>query len=244
MLFLLGLFGRSVDRHRIELDVRTQPQMRREASVVGLTIAIATVVGFATSTTFATRYAAAFYPLFMLVAAVGLCRFSGRRARNLVAAAFLVLGLVGGIYNARTDRTQAGEVAAAIRAAAQPGDIVVICPDQLGPSVHRLLPDSLGLTQLSYPTLGDPAFVDWRDYEKRNAAADPAAIAKEVVGRAGNAHSVWLVTSGAYKTFEGQCEGLDNALGATLPSRQLVTIEDGDAFNEHASLVQYAGPAS
>jgi 4-amino-4-deoxy-L-arabinose transferase-like glycosyltransferase len=244
MLFLLGLFGRAVDRRRIEIDVRTQPQVRHEAAVIALTIAIATAVGYLSSTTFATRYAAAFYPLFMLIAAVGLCRFSGRVARDLVAAGFLVLGLIGGVNNAITDRTQAGDVAAAIRAGAQPGDVVVMCPDQLGPAMHRLLPDSLGLTQLAYPTLGDPSFVDWREYAKRNAAADPAAIADEIVARAGKAHSVWLVVSGTYKTLEGQCEALDNVLGSALPGRDTVVIENGNKFFEHESLVRYNGPAS
>ena len=49
----------------------------------------------------------------------------------------------------RTNRTQAGEVAAVLRADAAPGDVVVYCPDQLGPAVHRLAPP--GLDEVTYP---------------------------------------------------------------------------------------------
>jgi hypothetical protein len=243
-LFVIGLVARALDERRLEIDVRTTPLVRREAAIVGLTVAIATAAGFATRTTFATRYAAVFFPLFLLVAAAGLTRFAGRGARGVIAVGLLGLGFVGGVHNVVTDRTQAGTIAASIRSAAQPGDVVVICPDQLGPSVHRLLPASLGLVQLSYPTLDDPSFVDWRDYADRNAANDPVAIAHEVIARAGSAHSVWLVDDGGYKTFAGQCELVERELGTAFGAGELLVINDGDTFFEHASLLRYAGPAS
>ena len=93
------------------------------------------------------------------------------------------LGLVGGLRNATEQRTQAGQVAAVLTAEAQPGDLVVYCPDQLGPSVHRLAPG--GLDEVTYPDLTSPAFVDWVDYQERLDAADPAAFADAVVARAG-----------------------------------------------------------
>ena len=244
VLFAIGLVARAIDDHRLEIDVRSTPLVRREAMVVGLTVAIATVAGFATRTTFATRYAAVLFPLFLLIAAAGLTRFVGVRARGAIAVALLGLGVVGGVHNAVTDRTQAGKAADAIRAGAQPGDVVVMCPDQLGPSVHRLLPAELGLVQLSYPTLDDPSLVDWRDYADRNAANDPAAIADAVVARATAAHSVWLVDDGGYKTFAGQCEALESELASALGPAELLVVNDGDEFFEHASLFRFPGPAS
>jgi hypothetical protein len=243
-LFVVGLVARSIDEYRLEIDVRTTPLVRREATVVGLTVAIATVAGYATRTTFATRYAAVLFPLFLLVAAVGLTRFVGVVARGSIAVALLTLGVVGGVHNAITDRTQVGKVTEQIRAGAQPGDVVLICPDQLGPSVHRLLPPALGLVQLSYPSLDDPSLVDWRDYADRNGSNDPIAIANEVVARAGSAHSIWLVDSTGYKTYEGQCEAVESELGQKLGRGQLLVIDDGDTFFEHASLLRFAGPAS
>ncbi|MEY2403062.1 MAG: mannosyltransferase, partial [Acidimicrobiaceae bacterium] len=47
VLFVVGLVARSIDAYRLEVDVRTTPLVRREALVVGLTIAIATVACFA-----------------------------------------------------------------------------------------------------------------------------------------------------------------------------------------------------
>ena len=193
--------------------------------------------GYKAETTEALR----FFPLYPLV---------GRALHALAAmpagTALLVLGLgiVGGLHSATTDRTQAGQVADVIRAEAKPGDIVLICPDQLGPSLHRLLPARLGLQQLAYPTLADPSFVDWRDYADRNAAVNPTAVADEVVARARGGHTIWLVDSGSYKTLEGQCEAVEQELGAKVGSVAIRVNEDGGAFFEHESLVQYPGPAS
>jgi hypothetical protein len=239
-LFALGLFGRAVDDRRIELDVRTVPQVRREAAVVGATVLIASAAGYATGTTFASRYAAVFVPLFLVVAAVGLTRFEGRVVRGVVAAAVLVLGVVGGVHNITTDRTQTGEISAAIRAGAKPDDLVVICPDQLGPAMHRLLPTEL--RQETYPLLASPDLVDWRDYEQRNAAANPTATAEKVVeqARAAHATNIWLVTSGSYKTFEGQCEQLGAEIGARVGPGEGLVSENNAKFFEYASLFRFS----
>jgi uncharacterized membrane protein len=243
-LFALGLLGRAVDRTRIELVLSTVPQVRREAIVVALTIALGASAGVATRTTFATRYAAVFLPLFLLVAAVGVTRFAAPVARGIVLAGVVVLGLIGGVHNVVTDRTQVGVVAAAIRAQAVPGDVVFICPDQLGPSVHRVLPDALGLHEVVYPTLAAPDFVDWRDYAARNAAADPTVVADQLAQSVSGAHAVWVVLSGGYKTYEGQCEAVLAELGVRLGSGRQLVAEDGDTFFEHAALFRFPGPAS
>jgi len=243
-LFVLGLLAVAIDDHRLELDLRTRPQVRREAALVALTLAIASLAGYATRTTFATRYAAVVFPLFLIVAAVGLTRLDMPIVRPIVVLTFITLGVVGGIYNVKTDRTQAGHIAAAVRSGLQPGDVVVMCPDQLGPSVHRLLPSSV--EQVTYPSFGSPDRVDWREYAQRSERADPKAFAAGVTDRAGasHAHSVWLVTSGSYKTFEGQCEALTNELSIRLGAGTVAVQEDGDAFFEHAALIQFPGPAA
>jgi hypothetical protein len=110
--------------------------------------------------------------------------------------------------------------------------------------VHRLLPTTLQLKQLTYPMLSDPALVDWRDYADRNRAVDPRAVADAVVTRSSGAHAVWLVDSGSYKTFEGQCEAVESELSAKLGAGRVRVVEDGDTYFEHASLVQFRGPAS
>jgi len=238
-LCLLGLLASRLDGWRLTLDLRTRPQVRREATVVVLTLAVAAVAGYVTRTTYATRYASVVFPLVLLVAAVGLTRLDVGMVRIVAVAVIVVLGLVGGVHNAVTDRTQAGQIAGAIEAGVRPHDLVVICPDQLGPSVHRLLPTSV--TQFTYPNFASPDRVDWRDYAARNAAADPVAFADGVVQRArsSGAPSVWLVSSGSYKTLEGQCEGVAAELAKYAPVSSVVA-EDGDTYFEHAGLLRFA----
>jgi len=233
-----------MDDHRLVVDVRTVPQVRREAAVVGLTLAIACAAGYATRTTFATRYMAVIFPLFLVVAAVGLTRLDMPVVRQVAVVTLAVLGLVGSVNNAVGDRTQAGQIVAAMAPDLQPGDLVVMCPDQLGPSAHRLLPSSIA--QVTYPTFGSPDRVDWRDYEQRNAKGDPRAFAAGVVDRAtaSGAHSVWLITSPGYKTFEGQCEALTTELGTRFGGAAQTVAEDADNFYEHAALFRFTGPAA
>jgi hypothetical protein len=244
ILFLLGLLATRIDDLRLTLDLRTVPQVRREAAIVALTFAIAIAAGYITQTTYATRYAAVIFPLFLIVAAVGLTRLDTPVVLPIAVGAFVILGFVGGANDVLSDRTQAGEIASAIRADLQPGDVVMTCPDQLGPAMQRVLPASV--MQFTYPAFGSPDRVDWRDYEERNARADPAAVADELARRAGtsSAHSVWLVASGAYKTLEGQCEALTAALASRLGNPEFVVAENATDFYEHAALIRFPGPAA
>jgi hypothetical protein len=184
------------------------------------------------------RYAAVVLPLFLGMGAAGLACFLGRRARAIAGALAVGPGLILGLAQAVDQpRTQAGRVVDAIVAdGASEGDLVVVCPDQLGPAVDRLLPG--GVEALAYPTLGSPAFVDWEDYEERNAAVDPAEVAAEVVARAGPDATIYLATNTTYRTFEGQCEALAAALAAQRPGGRVLVSADAE-FYEPASLLAY-----
>ncbi len=237
LLGLLALLGRAVDTNRIELDLGTRPAARGEWAVAVLTLALAVVVSYASRAAFAGRYTAVIHPLVVLVAALGVVVLPGRRLRVAVVGAIALGGVGFGVANLLIDRTQAGQIADAIAAEAGPDDVVAYCPDQLGPGTTRLLGDEPpGAT---FPEAGDPRFVDWVDYAARVEAGDPAAFADEVVERAG-AGAVWLVWSGQYRTVEGVCEELVNALAARRPGWSVV-VESGDQF-EHAWLHRYAAP--
>jgi hypothetical protein len=150
----------------------------------------------------------------------------------------LVLGgLLGGYRNVTVERTQLGaEVVPAINASAKPGDIVLYCPDQLGPAgTHHLRGD---VVTLAYPTLGPTDRVDWVDYADRNAAADPDAIAQEVLKRAGD-HTIWYVWAGTYRTFEGQCEAVNSALLRARPQGVARVTDNGNKYFEHAWLFEF-----
>jgi hypothetical protein len=239
-LFVLGVFGRALSRSRILLNLRTEEQFRYEAVVTILTLAIGGGVAFLTASAFASRYASVFFPLFLLVVAGGVTRFTHRWIRFGVLAAMLVSSL-GGVYFAATDqRSQAREVAAAIESVAQPGDLVIYCPDQLGPAGAREL--DADLDQVAYPTFAAPEFVDWVDYEQRNAAADPPGFASAAVDRVGPDGGIFVVWNGEYRTLEGQCELLVDSLSILRPGGQTVVANGAGDFFEFAT-VAYFPPA-
>jgi len=184
-------------------------RLRRRVPELLIGIAFATMlVGVIVSqiegSAYALRYSAIAVAPFLLAVTwgVGVLRPPWRACAVTVA---VVLGLViGAGYPART-RTQAKEVADALKLAG-PTDSVVFCPDQLGPAVHRLAPDAG--RQLVYPTMGSPEIVNWVDYKARNEAANPEAFARAVVGRTPPTAAIWLVYAADYPTFGNACTDL------------------------------------
>jgi mannosyltransferase len=237
VLVALALFARATDDHHLELDLRTRPHVRAELVVVAGTLAIATLAGYATASAFASRYTATVFPLAILVAGYGVTRLPTSMARGIALVATAALGLVGGIDNAVTQRTQGGDVARYIEANGAPGDVVAFCPDQLGPSVVRVLPD--GYELVPFPAGGDARFVDWVDYEERMASVEPGAFADELQDRAGS-QTIWLVWSGGYRTLDSRCEAIATRLQELRPGGRGV-VPSGEEF-EHMWLYQY-GPA-
>ena len=229
VLILLAVFGRAIDGRRISLDLRSRPQYRAEALVAAATFTAGIVISYGLRGAFATRYAAVVMPFLALLVAGGLTRFAGRWVRFGVVAVVGAFLAVGALWNVADTRTQAGEVGEAVDANAQPGDLVVFCPDQLGPAGSRAI--TADVEEVAYPTLGDPHFVDWVDYKERNDEADPAVVAQQVLDRAGADRGVFVVWSGTYKTFEGDCEALVNAIGAARPGQELVA-ENPDFFEK------------
>ena len=240
VLLLLGLAGRSTPSGLV-LGHRPAPAVSGEAAVLGLTLAIGAVAGLLTSSTYASRYASVVLPLVVLVAARGLVVVPGRTARAATAALVVGLGAAGIIDNIRADRTQAGELAALVADGAGVGDAVVVCPDQLGPALRRAL-DGEGLEAmpvLAYPTLDDGRRVDWYDYAERNDGVDPAAVAAEIDARVERGRRVWVAWSGSYRTFEGDCEAVLNALSERRGPFRGVAPDRSDDFFEHAALVVF-----
>ena len=247
VLVLLGIFGRAVSTTEVAIDLRTRPQVRLTAWVLVLTVALGVGVSLLTDSAFALRYAAVLFPLYLLVAAVGITRFAGRLARGIVVGAVVLLGLSVAIHATRAQRTQASEIAPAIEAgaagelAAGGEPIVLYCPDQLGPGVNRLLP--AGYDELVYPGLESgfvdaPERVDWYDYADRHAASDPAAVAESVLTRAGPDTTIWVVSSADYRTVDERCDRLLEALGEARTG-SLVVAENGDTYFEHGALHVY-----
>jgi uncharacterized membrane protein len=241
ILVLLGLFGAAVDRYRVELDFRSRQQGRVPALLIVLTLAVAMAAMWATGSGFASRYNAVWVPLFLLLAALGVSRIGAPGIRRGVLAVVLLLGVVGTVRVAVTHtRTEAGVAAAGIQATGHPGDLVLTCPDQLGPSLRRVLPSSFRMA--TYPHLASPALVDWVDYKKRVDEASPATFAKQAVALAGD-HAIFLAWTSTYVTHKGICEDVVTELSALRPGAHQVVADDGDYF-EHEAVMFYPAPAA
>jgi mannosyltransferase len=238
-LTIVAVFGRATDRYRIELDVRTRPGVRTEAGLWVATLLLGGAAAFVTRGTFAGRYASILYPLFVLVVVYGITVFADKRVRAVLLAIVVIFGLGSGLRAVLSDRTEARPVADAIRSGAKPGDVVLYCPDQLGPSVSRLLETKPGLRQLTFPTGNRPELVDWVDYKERRSRANTNAFAQGVLDRAGADGTIWYVVAVQYRGGnEGRCEAVLRSLNAARPAgRQLVPAND--KFGEFFALFEY-----
>jgi hypothetical protein len=236
---VMGLLGVAIDRRTTALDLRTRPPLRGAAWIASLTFTIGSCVSFATSSAFQSRYSAVIFPFLALLAAAGCVCFASHWIRFCVVAVFCSFLAVGAFGNVNWERTELKLIADAVRDSSEEGDIVVFCPDQLGPAGSRVMPS--GLTLVSYPKYDDGKFVDWVDYAERNAASEPDVFAARLLADAGSSRSIYLVTNGSYKTFEGKCETLLSSLAAVRTPETIVI--DSDNFYERAALYVFAAPA-
>ncbi|MGZ8753186.1 MAG: glycosyltransferase family 39 protein [Acidimicrobiia bacterium] len=237
VLPLLGLFGAAVSRHHIDLDLTTRPGVRWEWIAWAVTLVVGLTASYAAGSAFQGRYAAVVYPLFALTVAFGITVFGSRGVRYGLIAFIVVFSLVGGVRNGFENRTQAGDVAAAVNARAGSGDVVAFCPDQVAPSVNRLLTGDA--QQGVFPGFRRPDIVDWVDYEARNQAADPRAFADELVARAGPEGTIFYVYSGGYRTLELKCEEIAQHLTTLRSAPEVLVVDDGETF-EHENLLRFA----
>jgi mannosyltransferase len=234
-LAVLAVFGVGVDGRRIEVDLRTRPGVRRLVAACGGTLIIALVAAVAFRSAYVVRYTSVAFPLFILVVAFGTLVFADNRVRVGVLALAVLLGFIAAVPNAGNRRTEAGLVAKALQRSARPGDVVAYCPDQVGPSVSRLV--SIPVTQLTFPGAAPPTFVDWVDYAERNHAALTAPFAQLLVDRAGS-HRVWLVWSPGYKTFGSKCSTLVDRLKLLRPQMKRV-VKVSLKYEERMGLIRY-----
>ena len=239
----LGLFGVARGSFHVDLDLRTRPRGRPLALVLTGTLAAAVVGGYISRSAFQARYAwVVFVPLVLLVA-LGVATFADRRIRAGVLTAAVAFGLASGLPSAWTSRTQAGQVATTLAQLGRPGDIVAFCPDQIGPSVNRLLPPGR-YRELTFPRGTSPEFVNWVDYAAASRRGHPAAFASRLEHMSAPARQIWLVWAPGYQTFGTKCEQLeadllgDRSLGAheMFPYNQ---VADSWITYENMELVRF-----
>lgn len=235
-LAALAVAGRSGGHGRLVLE-RPRPSTPAALALLSFgPLVVGLGLSYLGGSAYALRYSAIVVGLFMVLLAYGV-RVLPPGVRWALLALLVALGLTTAGMDVANMRTQAGEVAEKLRADALPGDVVVVCPDQLGPALRRQLPGD-ELIQVAYPTLQDPARVNWVDYEQRNAAADPASFARMVSRMAGGGARVWLVYDQGYRTFGDQCSQLRDALARRHPVSVTMVESEGSVF-ERENLVLY-----
>jgi len=234
-LLLLGVFGFGEDRSRIRLDLDGRPGARVLGAVGAVTLVGGAAASYLGGQAFQTRYAALVYPFAALLVARGIATFGDRRVLATVAAVVAALGLVGGVRNALTERTQAGAVAAVLRSDARPGDLVVLCPDQLGPGVARLAPGRVRL--VTFPAFAAPERVDWVDYRARIDASDVERFATRAVRTAGSG-TLWYVSSDDYDTHGDRCRRLGEALARRSNRARIARVVPDPYVFEAMGLVE------
>ncbi len=254
----LGVLATAIDRRRILVDVRGAQEPRRVAVVALGTLALATVVGVVTNSAFQARYNAAWMPLWVVLAGLGLLRLRGPVLRRVVLAVIVVLAVPGSVRAVVEARSQSREIAHSLARHARSGDAVVLCPDQLGPSLlrelhHQGIPvagrpdevvpaDASGLQVVGFPGFTRPDRIDWVDYVARLSRVSPKAYAREVSDRYAG-RQIFVVWDGTYRTHEQRCENFVHALNALRPiSPALVT--DSSKTYEHAWLVRFGVASS
>jgi mannosyltransferase len=207
-----------------------------------ITLGIALAGGLLDGAAFAYRYSSVVLPLVVLLVALGVTAVDRSRLGAATAAGVLaavaILGTVTGSEEILAQRTQAVQVAAQISAYAHPGDVVAYCPDQLGPAVSRLLPERL-LTQVTFPRFDDPQRINWVDYARVNAAANPGVFANEILNMAAG-HQIWLVWEAGYLTLGSDCEEILDALEVARSRSTEPVVSDPARYYEHESLVRFS----
>jgi hypothetical protein len=255
-LFLVGIFGRTVvpeslvdtegpdgrinrvpGRRAMLIDLHPLPKIGPIVVVMTGTLLVAVVFGIVANAAFVARYTAVVLPLFLLIVATGVAVLPGRRFRNGFLAVLVFAGLLTAQAENNQQRTQAVQVASVLNVQAQPGDVVVYCPDQLGPAVDRLLqvPD---VTQITFPRAIGPQRVDWVDYKKVIAATDVDGFAQAALARVPSGHTLWLVWRDGYPGLGGDCGYLRSWLDLLRPTGATLIPANGHYY-ENENVVRY-----
>jgi hypothetical protein len=230
VLAVLGTFAVAVPHERgLRIQLAARVPWRRTVLVAGSlgTLVVAAIVSAVTASGVSGRYTTVALPAFLALVALGLSALPTARTRGIVLFVLVGFGLGCAVPSLAQPRSEAPQIAAGLRAAA-PGDLVVFCPDQLGPSVARVAPT--GLRLVVYPDLAPAARVDWTDYAQRNDSRTPDAVAADVLARSGG-RAVWVVTGSGYRVpSDATCRAFVDDVAALRGDPTLVVGRSGSYY--------------
>lgn len=209
-LVVLGIFGQAEGGPLLRLDARGQERGRFLGWIIFVTLAFGIAGAYLSKSTFVPRYAAVIFIPLVILLALGTRSIELPWIRVGLVGILVLALLFSAVVDRTTQRSQGGQVAAVLATQAQPGDLVVFCPDQLGPTVMRELPTT-SLRTVGYPRFDNPHFINWVDYTAAIHATSPTKFATTVQTAVGN-HHVWLVWSPGYGPFKNACPNLAGTL--------------------------------
>jgi hypothetical protein len=215
MLVALGIAGRGLGGRFVLFDLKGSEPARTLFFLSTGTLFVAVTAGQVVGNAWADRYTATAFVPFVLVVGLGATVISSRRLFQCTVVLLAAVGVLAGTSDVLRARTQAGEAAAVLQRLARPGDVMLVCPDQLGPGLARTVPSWLKVYVV--PTYAPPDRVVWVDYEKRNTTANGVAIAERALAEAGPEHTVFLAGSGSYRTYEDLCTQVRSTLQEKRP---------------------------
>ncbi len=219
---VLGLLATGPARDKV-LRVRSSihPSVQVPAAAAGLGLGLGAAAAVATGGAFEARYAAIAIPFVLLLAGRGVAVLD-TRARVVVLTVLVLLGSAISIDEARRTRSQGEEVASAIDAVVSPDDVIIFCPDQLGPATTHYLDTEV--ERRAFPS-GDGFTVDWRNYLDRVASTDATAFAVDAHETAGTG-AVWFVSSPGYRGFDFPCGTINAALRERRNPQNVVGLQE------------------
>jgi len=218
---VLGMLTISPARDKVlQLRSSIHPSMQVPAAAAGLGLGIGAAAAVVSGSAFEARYAAIALPFILLLAGRGIALLD-TRARMSLLAVLVLLGTAISIDEARRTRSQGEEVASAIDDAVGPGDVIIFCPDQLGPATTHYL--ETDVERRAFPS-GDGFVIDWRSYLDRIASTDPITFATHAHEAAGDS-AVWFVGSPRYRGFDLPCSTVEATLQERRNSENVVRLE-------------------
>jgi len=216
VLLVFGFAATPAGRYKLDLLLTGQPRARVLGAVAIGTLAVGWLASREAGTAFQARYSSVVFPVLVILVALGIVSLPSRWLQAGALALVSVLALWTTHWGAHVQRSQAGKVAVVMHAQVPLGSIVVVCPDQLGPSLLRYaVAPAYHYRFVGYPRFTNPSIVDWVDYKHALDATSPQAFAKAVTTLAGDKpfYLVWSVGYGVHQTCAELRGQLINASG-------------------------------
>lgn len=236
-LLILGFAAAPAGRDRLEFRLTGQPRSRVLAFVAIGTLAVGWVASRAAGTAFQPRYSSVVFPVMVVLVALGIVALPSRWLQVAVLVVASVASLWTVHWGAHAQRSQAGKAAVMLHAVVPSGSVVVVCPDQLGPSLLRYA----GTTTYHYvgfPRFEPPKIVDWIDYKHVVEQTSLTVFAHRVTALAGSS-PFYLVWSKGYGYHQVCSDFVSTLSTVSARSPKTLLVAKKYVYYQSMNLLEY-----